>query len=226
MIITETIVTLALSKILTRLDIIGPALVVFAYVASSRKKTPVLNMVLVFCLVHFICNAYATYIDIIDGQNYWVYKLNTIATLLIVMMLFSHYLLSFDKQKKWLLAISFLLIILLPAFSGEGITSYNSYSSALSSIMVVALCLYYFYIKLLQSSPEESVPSTAIFWCVIGLFVYYAGSFFVFISYKYLIETDSGSVAALWKFHNLLLFIACISISYGIVCRDYQTISS
>lgn len=203
---------------------IGPLVVIITFLFSRKKPTPALKLVLWFCIIQLACNMTASLLSSYRIPNYTVYKVNTVASLIVLLVLFSRYLLQFNRQKN-LLAYAFVILIVLPTFFGEGISSYNSYSAALSSLIVVVLCLYFFYIKLLRSSPEESVPSTAIFWCVVGFFVYYAGSFLVFLSYKYLIETDVRSIGTLWKFHNLLLLIACVSISYGVLCRDYRTIS-
>lgn len=183
-------------------------------------------MIFWFCMIQFVCNGYAYYLETVhNAQNYWVYKLNTIASVIILLLLFSKYLLNFDRKKN-AIAVAIVLLIIIPTFFGEGIASYNSYTATLSSLIIVGLCVYFFYVKLVQSAPEESVPSKAIFWSIVGLFIYYAGSFFIFLSYKYLIETDVKSIETLWKFHNLLLFIACFIISYGILCKDYPTRSS
>ena len=203
---------------------IGPLVAIVTFIFSRKKITNELGLVLAFCVVQFICNIIASALSTYYIPNYAVYKINTVASLIILLLLFSRHLLQFNKKMNYLV-YAFIILVIIPTFFGEGITSYNSYSATLSSFIIVAFCLYYFSIKLLRSNPEESVPATAIFWCVVGIFIYYAGSFFIFLSYKYLIETDIKSIGALWKFHNLLLFIACISISYGVLCKDYRPTS-
>jgi len=210
-------------KILNYIDIIGPLIAIIAFLFSRKKLTPELKLVLWFCIIQVICNAAASWYTG-KASNYWVYKINTVASFVVLLVLFSRYLLKVDRKKN-LLAYAFVVLVILPTVFGEGLTTYNSYSATIASFIIVALCLYFFYLKLVRSSPEERVPSTAIFWCVVGFFVYYAGAFFIFLSYKYLIETDIKSVGVLWKFHNLLLLIACLSISFGVLCKDYQQAS-
>jgi hypothetical protein len=155
-------------------------------------------------------------------SNYWVYKINTILSVIVILIIFGKYLVP-DRKKltNWIL-FALIVINIFSTFSGDGVTSYNSYSAALVSFVIVGYCLYYFYSRLLMSSPEDSVPSTPIFWCIVGLFTYFAGAFFIFISYKYLIEADVATIGTLWRFHNLLLVICCLYISYGILCKTYQ----
>jgi len=214
----------AFHKIFNYIDVVGPLIGIITFLFTRKKISPDLKLVFGFCAIQFVCNVTASTLSSYSQPNYWVYKINTVASFVMILLLFSRHLLKAGKKMN-LLMYAFVILIVLPTFFGEGLTSYNSYSAAISSLIIVGLCLYFFYTKLVRSSPEVSLPSMAIFWCVVGFFVYYAGAFFIFLSYKYLIETDIKSVGTLWKFHNLLLLIACLSISYGVVCKNYQQAS-
>ncbi|GAB3027726.1 hypothetical protein GCM10027051_35840 [Niabella terrae] len=213
--------------ILNNFDIIGPLFPIIIFLFKKKDFPPELRLVFIFCLIQLLCNTTAQIIGTgMKLNNYWVYKLNTIASFITLTLLFGKHLLKVSRTKLTMMVIVWLLFSFIPFAFGDGVITYNSYSAALSSIAIVAYCLYFFYIKLIQSSPEESVPSTPVFWCVIGLFTYYAGGFFIFISYKLLIEETTGnSVGRLWQFHNLLLFICCLYICYGIIWKNYQKIS-
>ncbi|MFV0604952.1 MAG: hypothetical protein ACK5NK_03830 [Niabella sp.] len=213
-----------MSNILFYIDIIGPAVVLLTFLVAGKKLSGELKLVFWFCLTQVVCNAFATYLASMAISNYFIYKINTVASLIILLILFGKYLLHFTKR-QYIITIAVVVLIIFPTFFGEGIKSYNSYSASLSSLIIVLLCVIFFYTKLVRSSPQESMPAKAIFWCVVGFFVYYAGTFFIFMSYKFLIETDIKSIGILWKFHNLLLLIACLSISYGVLCKDYRPIS-
>jgi hypothetical protein len=106
--------------------------------------------------------------------------------------------------------------------SGDGIASYNSSLSALGSFIVTAYCLNFFYWRLVRDERPAGLTSSALFWIVIGIFTYYTGSFFIFISYKYLIVQESKVIGILWRFHNLLLTLFCAYTIYGITCKNYQ----
>lgn len=211
-------------EILNTLDIIAPLIAIFFFLRRPYKITRELKIVFAFCVVQLLCNLTATFLDYFMITNYWVYKINTVASFLVILLLFSKYLISIKKKITIIIAFIFVLISTALLIKGDGISSYNSINAALASLIVVGLCLYFFYDKLINTSAEVSIPSTSVFWCVVGIFTYYAGAFFIFISYKYLIETDSATIATLWRFHNILLLICFLYISYGVICKEYQTI--
>lgn len=183
-------------------------------------------VVVLYCAVQLVCNICAVIIGEVFDTNYWVYQLNTILSFAIILALFARHLMPIKTKWQIMFIMALYAVSFLPIMSGDGITTFNSYSSAFCSLIIVAYCLYFFYTKLLKSPPEEHPLSNAVFWCVIGLFTYYAGAFFIFISYKILIIEISGSaVGRLWQFQNLLLFICCLYISYGVLCKNYQKIS-
>ncbi len=214
--------------ILNYADIFGPLIAISAFFYRNQKLSDEIKVIFAFCMVQFICNTLATYIEVVfNGRNYWVYKVNTVLSFGLILLLFARYLLPVSRLWAAVIMLGFIILNVLPVIRGDGITSFNSTSAAMSSLVIVGCCLYYFYAKLLHSSPENSVPSTIIFWCIVGIFTYYAGGFFIFISYKFLIENEvSKAMTILWKFHNLLLLICCIYIAYGVLCKNYQTIQS
>lgn len=186
-----------------------------------------MSLILIFCLVQLFCNTTATIIErTINGNNYWVYKINSTASFLVVVYLFFKYLLQLKKSLFYILLCLYVLMSAALMMKGDGISHFNSMSAAIESLVIVSLCLYFFYARLINTLEEISIPETSIFWCVVGIFTYYAGAFFIFISYKYLIDSDSSTVGVLWRFHNILLFICCLYISYGVLCKNYRTILS
>jgi len=223
-----------LSQILNILDTIGPAIAVVFLLKSKKMLSREVILILAFCLIQLICNCLATVIErmaiptnfILLQNNYWVYKLNSTASFLVILTLFLKYLLHFKPSVIYASLVSYAAISILLIINGDGISQFSSGSSAFESIIIVALSLYFFYSKLINTHEEVSIPETSIFWCVVGIFTYYAGAFFIFISYKYVIDTSSSTLGALWRFHNILLFICSLYISYGILCKNYRTILS
>lgn len=210
--------------IFNTLDIVAPLLAILLFLKKPQKINRELTVIFIFCVVQLICNSVAYYMAHFKITNYWVYKINTVASFFFILYLFVKFLIPLNKKTILSIILVFLTFSLIAFLKGDGASSYNSISSAMASLIIVALSLYFFYSKLIHSSPEVSIPSTTVFWCVIGIFTYYAGAFFIFISYKYLIAADVGSIFILWRFHNLLLLICCAYISYGVLCKNYQKI--
>ena len=212
--------------ILNYIDILGPLIALLFFLVRRDKLPPELKLVQLFCWVQLACNLYASILDIADKNNYWVYEINALLSIGIALILFGKYLLDL---KKGIIITLVSLLIICNLFSYRyfgGLSTFNSYGHALCSLVIVLLSLYFFYSKLINMPEEVSIPDTSIFWCVVGIFTYYAGAFFIFISYKYLLTTDSSNISILWRFHNVLLFICCAYISYGVLCKNYRTILS
>lgn len=191
-------------------------------------------LILLFCLIQFVCNITATIIErwayttrfLLLQSNYWVYKLNATTSFLVLLTLFLKHLLHCKPVVFYAALMVYATISVFLILNGDGISQFNSMSSAFESIVIVALSLYFFYSKLINTREEISIPDTTIFWCVVGIFTYYAGAFFIFISYKYVIDSSRSTLGTLWRFHNILLFICSLYISYGILCKNYRTILS
>ncbi|WP_460685691.1 hypothetical protein [Niabella aquatica] len=214
-----------LAEILNILDSIGPAIAVSLLMAYKKSLSDEMLLILVFCSVQLYCNTVATIIErVIDGNNYWVYKINFTACFLVLLYLFAKKLVHLKSAFFYILLLLYSFISFFLVKNGGGVSYFNSISAALENFIIVVLCVYFFYRQLINTSEEVSIPETSIFWCIVGIFTYYAGAFFIFISYKYLIHTDSNTIAVLWRFHNVLLFICSLYISYGVLCKNYRTI--
>jgi len=213
-------------NILNTVDVLGPLIACICFWLLKQKISFELELVKWFCLVQLVCNGTAFLFDVLQLKNYWIYELNMLVSFAILLWLFSKYLIDISKNKAKLIGAFVYLCIGTTYYFYGWDNSFNSYGMALTSVITVGFCLYFFYSRLINSSEELSIPDTSIFWCVVGIFTYFAGSFFIFISYKYLIDSDSSTVSTLWRFHNILLLICCLYISYGIICKNYRTILS
>lgn len=212
--------------IINFIDLLGPLIALACFWKRKAHLSAELRLIRLFCWVQVICNACAIVFDYADINNYWIYEINNTASFVVVIVLFARYLLGLKKYIVVILMVLLLACNLLSYYYSGGISVFNSYGHALCSLVIVFFSLRFFYTRLINMPEEVSIPETSIFWCVVGLFTYYTGAFFIFISYKYLISTDSATVALLWRFHNILLFIGSLYISYGILCKNYRTILS
>lgn len=216
-----------IKEILNILDSIGPVVATLLLFINRKKLSREMYPILIFCIIQLCCNTIATIIEkVFDGNNYWVYKINATTSFLCLSYLFLKKLFQISNIAFSLFLFVYAVINMLLLFQGDGISQFNSTSAAIESLAIVSFCLYFFYARLINTSEEISIPETSIFWCIVGIFTYYAGAFFIFISYKYLIHSDSATVGILWRFHNILLFICCAYISYGVLCKNYRTILS
>lgn len=185
--------------------------------------TKELHYICWFVFIQFITNLSAILVEkILVLPNYSVYVLNIVLSFSVLSLLF--YRMEAPVLKKFIPVASFLFMIgsVVSLCGGDGFSSYNSVISAMASFIITAYCLIFFYWKLVKDTRLTGLTNSALFWIIIGIFTYYTGSFFIFISYKYLIDRDFNSVGILWRFHNVLLTIFCIYTIYGLTCKNYR----
>ena len=225
-------------EILNRLDTIAPLLALLlilpAYSKSHKSAKAKLKPILIFILVQAVLNLSASAIEffydekyknhILLSNNYWIHWLNTIISFVIVVYILSFIIHVISNKAGTLINVLFLLFVIVMAFLGDGTRSFNSYSAGISSLVIISLCLLFFY-QILKGSNNKNTesPDTPLFWCISGIFTYYFGAFFIFLTYQYLISSFSSGFSLLWRFHNVLLLICCIYIVCGFLWKSYQT---
>jgi hypothetical protein len=175
-----------------------------------------------FVCMQFATNLTASILELLIITNYSVYAANVILSFSLLSFIFYRTGIVVLKRMVTLAIVLFLACAIYSIGRGDGIMSYNSVLSALSSFTITGYCLVYFYWRLVKDTQVSGLTENAFFWIMIGVFTYYTGSFFIFISYKYLIVHDAGIIGILWRFHNLLLTIFCGYTIYGITCKNYQ----
>ena len=184
-----------------------------------------LIIVFMFLVLQLCCNALASVMGLMKVANYNVYTINSILSFLVLNYLF--YVLFRDINIKPAMItgiIIFSTVTILSLLNGQELQTFSSNITATGSFIIVALCLYYFYTKFAYGIPGQPVTAHAIFWAIAGIFTYYTGSFFIFISYKYLIESHNRIIGTIWRFHNVLLMVCCGYITYGILWKGYRKI--
>lgn len=77
----------------------------------------------------------------------------------------------------WGAFIVFALFDLIYINKGVG---FDSFTSGIESIIVMLLCIYYLFIQI-KGTNNLMIYSTFNFWMVIAFFIYFAGTFFLYI---------------------------------------------
>jgi hypothetical protein len=209
--------------ILNYIDIAAPLLTLFFFLGRYKKMAEELQYIFWFVCIQFVTNFAAILMEKIWViPNYPAYVVNIILSFAVLSVLF--YRMNSRSLKKILppAVVLFTAYAVYSLSNGEGISTYNGILSALASLIITACCLIFFYWKLVKDIKTSGLTNSALFWIIIGLFTYYTGSFFIFISYNYLIPKEFDSVGILWRFHNVLLTIFCIYTIYGLTCKNYQ----
>lgn len=208
--------------ILNYIDVFAPLVALLFFVKPYRKLPKEVKYVLWFVFLQFSSNLLATVLELIKVTNYLIYLSNIILSFFILSGMFYYMGNRLLKKLIPMGSLLFLAGILISLWFKDGIDSFNSNLSALGSFSITAYCLIFFYWRLVTDTRHTRLTESSLLWMVIGIFTYYTGSFFIFISYQYLLVQEADVIGILWRFHNLLLAIFCAYTIYGITCKNYQ----
>jgi len=204
------------------IDIGAPLFTLLFFIKPFKQLPRELLYIFAFVAVQFITSLIATILEKLVITNYSVYLVNIILSFVILSVLFYEIGNPLIKRLFPFTSLLFLGFATVSIANGDGLGTYNSAISASASFIITAYCLIFFYWRLVRDTQYSGLTESAFFWIVIGIFTYYTGSFFIFISYKYLIVREASIIGILWRFHNLLLTIFCIYTIYGLTCKNYQ----
>ena len=111
--------------------------------------------------------------------------------------------------------LTFILFGLINIILFEGPWIFNSASNIAASLILIGLCLSYFYL-LMNDLPILHIQQLPMFWISTGILIYYAGNFFLFLVKNYLIYGEFGSHRLMWVLHNLLNITKNILFAIGL----------
>lgn len=209
--------------LLNYIDIAAPLLALLFFVGRYARMTKELHYIFWFLCIQLATNVAAVVMEkVFVVPNYTAYVMNIVLSFAVLALLF--YQMNSRTLRKTVPAAALVFIVstVYSLSNGEGIQTYNSIVSAVASFAITGFCLIFFYWKLVNDTKTSGLTNSALFWIIIGLFTYYTGSFFIFISYNFLISKEFNAIGILWRFHNVLLTIFCIYTIYGITCKNYQ----
>ena len=213
---------MTLNDILNYIDVGAPMLTLFFFIKPYKKMNRDLLFIFLFVWAEFSTNLAASILSNAKINNYSMYVANMVLTFSLISCLF--YRMVNKAMDKAIIGafVIFVIITIVSLANRDGIDFFNSIISAYASFVITAYCLIFFYWKLVNDDRSIGLTDTALFWIVIGIFTYFSGSFFIFISYKYLIVEEGKMLGIVWRFHNVLLAIFCVYTIYGLTCKNYQ----
>jgi len=209
------------------LDIIAPLVAFFFAYFRKERALGEHAFIVIFLFIQLVLNTGAKIIMYTGGaNNIYLYKANCLLSFVTISLYF------LDKWKPYItsrerkliaLGISIITALIFIIFTFEQDNALNSYSYSLTALFICSYCILYYYQKLMK--PEAArITHTRSFWFVSGLFVYYAGSFFIFLSFRFLTLDKTPNLSIIWIFHNLIFVPMCTAFSVGFRCQTYQTI--
>jgi hypothetical protein len=196
----------------------SPLIPLIIYFRKQPKKERWFIVLLIYLIVYVPLAAYS---NVLQNQV----KNNTIIYLIIGIITFCCFSLIIERilrKKKFKILnriVIFLTILffVVNALWWEGSDSFNSNSAALSGLILVAYCIYYYKLQL-ENPQNVFVEKQSSFWIVSGIFIYCGGNFFLFTFYHSLILDNENFALYAWGFVDLLILFMNIFFAKGIQC--------
>jgi hypothetical protein len=91
----------------------------------------------------------------------------------------------------------------------------NTYTSSISSFIVLVYCVVYWY-RLLVELPVQELHRFPMFWYNSAFLIFSAGTLFLYLFTSYLQEVLHNNLLIYWSFHNILSIVQRIVIMIGL----------
>ncbi len=147
---------------------------------SKRKETGFFYL-LAYMLYSFLTdNALNAIIFNVSKQQYLGLRIFTIIEYLLLTILFIKNIRSKNIKKLiTLISILFTAFAFFDIFQSKSI-SFDSFPSGIESILIILYSIYYLFEKI--NEPDSIyLYNTPMFWVVVGLILYFSGTFFLYI---------------------------------------------
>lgn len=183
-------------------------------------------LLIAFLASQLLFSCLALYLEWLINFNIWVFHVNCLVTQAIFTLyfldLFRH---SRARRMIQITGCIFLVFFLLSEFFLQPYYTFNSYSYALGASFLVLYGLIAFY-RWMQVLPATNILALKEFWGAAGVLFYFGSTFFIFISYEYLIRVTPKTVGTLWLLQNFFLGLCCIIFTKAILTKEWIRESS
>ncbi len=146
---------------------------------SKQESLRVILFYILYCIVH---EGMSFYLQSIRSENF---KYLFYAFTIVEYSFFCYFIylvISKNKIRKAIVFIwiGFLLFALIDLFYVNKGGGFDSFTSGIESIIILALCAYYLFSQI-RGSNSLLIYSTFEFWVVITFLIYFSGTFFLYL---------------------------------------------
>jgi hypothetical protein len=168
----------------------------------SKQGKGASRVIFIYLVYSFANDIATTVITDLDFLPHGTFFLNSFFTIIEHILFFLFFNVSINSKKFqlfiYLLSASFVLFASFELYksfiSGEN-SNFDSLSSSLSSIILISYSVILLYEKI-QIPDSPFVYGTFEFWVVVGLMIYFAGTFFLFLQAK---NFSKDEMRIFWK---------------------------
>lgn len=186
-----------------------------------RPVVPQLNYVVIYIFAALVINilvdvpwklySKGTFLEVVFSYNNLLYNLHSILRLFLFLLFFRHVNIPDGKLKQTLLFLFFFCSILLNFIFFDSIREFSSKVFTIESAALLICCINFFISELKKE--EITSESGSVLIIIIGLAVYEAVCFFIFLFYETLSAEAEKFAIDLWHIHNVFYIILCLFIA-------------
>jgi hypothetical protein len=192
----------------------------------KKRTESFLLPVEIYLFIILILNIWITlaYFDIIQN-NHFIYSLVAFCRLICFTWFFALLHIWTNRKIIWLLFLGAIILIVFNfIFFEDFFTSFSSNSFSLEGIILLIFCIRYFLKKL--RSDEITTEFDAALYVVMGLAIYEAVCFPMFLTYQTLIDKNDVYAANIWNIvHNVVYIVFCLFIARAFYGSSRHTIN-
>lgn len=182
---------------------------VVIYFAKPGDREPVLRLLMIWLFVRFIMDA-VSITAMISGAETVAHVVGNCFSVVEIVMIIRMYQMKLSPSLKnplYILMVSLLAIEIYQITVTPGIFTFPILSRMVFSAAVALLAILYFF-KLLKDLPAIHVYKVPMLWINCGLFVFFAGTFILFITKDYMVSMLANDHSLYWGYHNFLMVLS------------------
>ena len=200
--------------------------VIALIVELKRNRSNKIKVLLIYYIVAIFTITYACFIALdYNDDNNWLYNIHYLLSTLVIAYYFYNTIIRSKERAIITILYCMVFINFIVTDLALNNTFFNSFSTAFFFLCVVISTIIYFY-QLVNYINEKNALGNFNFWLISGYLLYFLGSFFIILTYKYFTDkfTDEqrSVLANLWAVQNLLLFISSLILIIYQLWKTYQ----
>ena len=202
-----------------RVILLIPAL---ASLIQFKKLDKASKYIAALISLNFIVETSAAWGAFVYHQNNIIYNIHGPIDLLIICLYFNTVIESFNKNNTGIIIGVFgAVVAILNVLFIQDIFVLNTNFLALQSVLVVAMCLYYYYDFLLNDTFQKKLPIH--FWFTSLLLIFW--SFTLFHWLVGLNIANNGEIVS-WPYTVIMIVISIIYLSFGLLFLNYKKLNA
>ncbi len=184
-------------------------------ISKYRQLKPSAKVVWLYLAVSTVVNLTATIVARVYHQNNLpLLHIFTVAEFFILLLYYQRLLFSGTVPVLFrIMPFIFFLLCIINAVFFQNVYTHNSYAHSLEALVVMLLAVNYF--ARLAAAAEPQVTKLPDFWFNTGFFLYFSGSFILFVFSNFILRISKQQYLVLWDMHAAFVLLMYLLFTIG-----------